>query len=48
MTDKKMRMKDPETGQWVKIWPDRAAAEQKAKLAPANKAKGKAPENKGR
>lgn len=41
MTNTKRRIKNKETGQWVKEWPD-----QRAKPAPGNKALNSAPENK--
>lgn len=43
----KTRMKDPDTGQWVKVWPSVPASdEQKAAQPAENKARKAAPENK--
>lgn len=43
----KTRMKDPVTGQWVKVWPSAPVAdEQKAAQPAENKARKAAPENK--
>lgn len=46
--ERKRRVKDPETGQWVKVWPGQSVEGEKAKPAPENKAVKSAPENKSK